>query len=114
LEVVFATAMLAIVAGALFGVFDFAMASEAREQHRLGAAELANRLVLNYLDNPSGMPDPHKLIEYGPSEAPSKYRWEYVEEPVRVVEAAGDQRDKSRESPLKNDRFRQVTVRVWL
>lgn len=114
LEVVFATAMLGMVVASIMGVMNFAISAEAKEQRRLGAAELANRLVLNYLDSPSGMPDPHKAIEYGPPEALLKYRWEYAEEPVRLVEPAGDQRDSARVSPLKNDRFRQVTVRVWL
>jgi type II secretory pathway pseudopilin PulG len=113
LEVVFATAMLGIIGGAMFAAYGFAIASEAREQQRLGAAELANRLVLNYLDSPTGMPDKGKVIEGGPGGA-MKYRWEMVEEPVHVVEAAADQRDKSRDSPLKNDRFINVTVRVWL
>jgi hypothetical protein len=115
LEVVFASAMLAIVAGAMFSAYGFALASEASAQQRLGAVEVANKLILNYLDNPSGMPERGKPVEFGLPPGPVlKYRWEMFEEPIRVVEAAADQRDHSRESPLKNDRFRQVTMRVWL
>jgi hypothetical protein len=115
LEVVFATAMLGIVAGAMFGVYAFALGSEAKQQQRLGAVEVANKLILNYLDSPSGMPDPSKPVEFGlPPGPPLKYRWELREELVRVVEPSEDQRDRSRESPLKNDRFRQVSVHVWL
>jgi hypothetical protein len=114
LEVVFAVAMLGVVAASLFGAYGFAIAGETREQRRLGAAEVANRLILNYLDSPSGMPDPSLPVKYGDPPRPLLFRWEYFEEPVRVVEAYGDRRDRARESPLKNDRFRQITVRVWL
>ena len=110
IEVVLASAMLAIIAGAMFGAYGFAIAAEARDQQTLAAAELANRLILNFLDSPSGMPDQTKVIEYGPL----RFRWQYAEERVRVVEAQGDQRDRNKGTPLSNNRFKQVTVTVWL
>lgn len=114
LEVVAATALMAIVAASIFGVFGFVAASQSRDMQKLAAMEVANRLILAYLDDPVNMPDPNKTVDYGPPEAPLRFRWDYREEPVVVVEAAADQRDRTRQSPLTNDRFRQVTVRVWL
>lgn len=114
LEIVVASAMLGVVAAAMFGVFSFVTASQWREQRRLAATEVANRLILQYLDNPTDMPDAGKTLDYGPPEAMSRYRWEYKEENVALVEAAPEQRDANRVSPLDPNRFLQVTVRVWL
>jgi len=114
LEVVVASAMLGVVSAAMFGVFSFVTSSQWREQRRLGATEVANRLVLQYLDSPTEMPDPSKTVDYGPAEAMSKYRWEYTEDTVALIEAAPDQRDSTRVSPLDPNRFKQITVRVWL
>jgi prepilin-type N-terminal cleavage/methylation domain-containing protein len=114
LEVVFAMALLAVVAASAAGAFGFATASQLRERQRLAAAEVAHRLVLAYLDDPSDMPDSTRPLEYGPPEAPARFRWEYSELPVFLTEIAGDRRDSTRQSPLSMDRFRIVTVRVWL
>jgi hypothetical protein len=75
---------------------------------------VAHRLVLAYLDDPTDMPDARLPLEYGPTEAPARFRWEYAEEPLRLIEVAGDRRDPTRQSPLSPDRFRQVKVTVWL
>ncbi len=115
LEVVVATAMFGVVAAAIVGVFSFTVGTQLREQRNLACAEVANRLVLAYLDDKTKMPDPHKTVEYGPTDTPMKFRWEYREDPVSIVEANRDARDKTREpSPLRADRFRQVSIHVWL
>jgi type II secretory pathway pseudopilin PulG len=114
LEVVFATALVGVLAATLVGLFSFINATQRREQRYLAAAEVANRLMLNYLDNPAAMPDPGKVIEYGPPENPAKFRWSYTEQPVRMNEARPEARDETRAGPLKRDRMKLVTVRVWL
>ncbi len=115
LEVVIATAMFGVVAAAIVGVFSFTVGTQLREQRTLACAEVANRLVLSYLDDKTKMPDPRNTVEYGPPETPLQFRWEYREDPVSIVEGNRDSRDKNREpSPLRADRFRQVTVHVWL
>lgn len=113
LEIVVATAMMGVVSAAIFGVFGFLTNEQWREQRKLDATEVANRLVLQYLDNPTGMPDSRKTLEY-PLGSGNKYRWEYSEDQVRLDEVAPEQRDQQRQSPLSPDRFMQVTVRVWL
>ncbi|MFN0134056.1 MAG: type II secretion system protein [Phycisphaerales bacterium] len=114
LEVVFASVLLALVAGSMFAAFAFIFTSQAREQARLGAFEVANRLILSYLDDSTKMPDSNKTLDYGPPEALQRFRWQYKEEPLTLYEVAGENRDQSRQSPLSNDRFKRVTVRVWL
>ena len=114
LEVVAAMAMLGMVAASLVGVVSFVSGSALREQQQLACAEVANRLLLQYLDEPTKMPDNSKTVEYGPPERPAKFRWEYTEQPVRFQEANPEARDQTRTQPLSPDRFNQVTVRVWL
>src|SRR3954449_2886793 len=93
LEIVVATAMMGVVSAAIFGVFGFITGEQWREQRRLDATEVANRLILQYLDNPTGLPDPHKTLDYGGSaDAPNKYRWQYSEDQIQLVEVAPDQR----------------------
>jgi hypothetical protein len=114
LEIVAAAALLALLAGTIFGIFGFVGSSQSRDLQRLGAMEVCNRLMLAYLDDPEHMPDPAKTVEYGAPEAPLKYRWAYREEPLTVIEVGKDQRDQTRSTPLSNDRFRYVTIQAWL
>ncbi len=110
LECVAATALLGLAAATLFGLYDGLIANQIRQQRRLGAAELANRLVLMYLDDPVGMPDQSKALAYGPD----LYRWELREQPLILMEAEPEGRDRNRPSPLPLDRFTEVMVHVWL
>jgi hypothetical protein len=114
LEVVFATALVAAISAAVTGLFSSIDTMQRREHRLLACAEVGNRLMLNYLDNPTKMPDPGKLVEYGPPENPQKFRWELKEQPIRLRDAKPEARDESRASPLKRDRMKQVTIRVWL
>ena len=114
LEVVFATALFGIVTAAIMGVFSFTVNAIAREQRLLACSEVAHRLIMEYMDDKTKMPDPNKTIEYGPQESKLKFRWEYREDPITLVEPRADVREKGRETPLRSDRFRQVTVHAWL
>jgi hypothetical protein len=111
LEVVAAVALLGVVAASLLGLLAFLGGSQSREAQQLAAAELANRLVLMYLDDPTAMPPGRDPIAYGPAQ----YRFEYREEPLQLEEAKPEGRTATRtQSPLSNARFVQLTVRVWL
>jgi prepilin-type N-terminal cleavage/methylation domain-containing protein len=114
LEVVFSLVLLSIIGASAASLFGFVSSMQLREQRRLAATEVAHRLILAYLDDPTEMPNPSLPVEYGPQDAPARFRWEYTEERVQLNEIAGDRRDTSRQSPLSADRFRQITVRVWL
>lgn len=110
LECVAAMALLGLAAASAFSVLEFVAGTQARQQQKLAATELANRLILMYLDDGLGMPEPGSLLEYGPHQ----YRWEYAEQPVVLAEARPEGRDANRPPTLPIDRFSQVTVRVWL
>lgn len=114
LEVVVGVALLGVVTAAMLGTINFATGIQLRQARMLACSEVANRLVLEYLDDPTKLPDPSKTVDYGPPEAPAKFRWEYREDSLLVQDALPEARDASRPSTLPVDRFRQVTVRVWL
>jgi prepilin-type N-terminal cleavage/methylation domain-containing protein len=113
IEVVCASAIVGIVAAAVFSAFSFVSLTQVRETRNLACMEVANRLMLSYLDNPSGLGEGQRVVEYGPPEAAAKFRYDLSEQPVKLVEVAADRRSDSR-SPLKLDRFKVITVRVWL
>jgi hypothetical protein len=113
IEVVCASAILGIVAAAVFSAFSFVSLTQVRETRNLACMEVANRLMLSYLDSPSGLSGGQRVVEYGPPGAEAKFRYDLSEQPVRLVEVAADRRGENR-SPLKLDRFKVVTVHVWL
>lgn len=114
LEVVVATAMFGVVAASIVGVFSFAVGTQVRQQRLLACAEVANRLIISYMDDSTSLPDPNKTVEFGPKDNALKFRWEYREDPLVLVESNSDKRDAASLGPLSNDRYKQVTVHVWL
>lgn len=71
LEVVFATIILAMIVSVLFGSIGYMLGRQRVEQRTLGAVEVANRLMLQYLDDFTAMPDESLPVAYGPD----RYRW---------------------------------------
>jgi hypothetical protein len=111
METVCAVAMLALIAAAVMGAFNSIFAQQKRQSYRLGAMELCNRLVLQYLDDPHTMPAKGLPIAY----ANERYRWELAEIPVRLVPARPDvAEDRANSSVLSVDRMQAISVRVWL
>src|SRR3954466_15616751 len=90
IEVVCASAILGIVAAAVFSAFSFVSLTQVRETRHLACMEVANRLLLSYLDNPAGLSEGARVVEYGPPEATAKFRYELSEQPVKLVEVAAD------------------------
>ncbi len=110
LETVAAVTLLGVVTSAMFGLLSYLVAAQVREQQRLGASELANRLVLQYLDDPNALPNSSLPLEYGIN----TFRWDHRDGPVTLIESVPDGRDPARPSQLPLDRFMEVSVRVWL
>lgn len=109
LEIVFATALLGLLAATLLGSANFMLSRQKHEQRTLAALELANRLILQFLDDRESMPDPAKGLTYAGDqfgwsldEAPLEFR------PARILQVAEGQ------NPPRFDNFRVFKVRVWL
>jgi type II secretory pathway pseudopilin PulG len=111
IETVCAVAMLALVSAAVLGAFNSMISQQDRQNHRLGAMELCNRLVLQYLDDSDTMPASGLPIVYGNE----RYRWELKKVPVRLLPARPEvAEDRASASTVSVDRMQAVTVTVWL
>lgn len=109
LEVVFASIVLGLIVTSLTSAISFMIARETRLQHRLACSELAHRLIIMHLDDPKSVPSNSLPLGYGRD----YYRWEMD---VSKLEAEPVSRDllDNRSADRTLDRFRRITVRVWL
>lgn len=117
LETVLAVAMMAMVSAAMFQIFDTVTRASIRQERRLAASELANRLILIYLDDPDAMPPKAQPLAYGDDLRGDTYRWE-VEEQDATLELSPGIREMEEDIPalegLVDRGFKQLKVRVWL
>lgn len=116
LEAVLATLLLGFVGAAFLGALSNIWRSQIRQSQRLAAAETANRLVLQYLDNRGALDAINgRPIAYGSW----SFRWELNEEPVTFVPPPGEagvaaQRRLDRGISGNFNRIKHIRVRVWL
>lgn len=113
IETVLAAALLGLVAAGVLGAISSMAAAQDRQIQRLGAAELCNRLILQYLDDKEAMPDPSSPLAY----ADRRYRWSCREEPVKLkLSARGEQAaaTAAQQRSLPLDRLKLITVTAWL
>jgi len=106
LEVVLASALLGIVSMGILGALNYLVLQQKRAEHIAGAAEVANRVVVMFLDNPDGMPSGGRPIAYGRH----LYRWTYAAGPIEVY----DPNATEETTPMSLARLQELTVSVWL
>jgi type II secretory pathway pseudopilin PulG len=107
-EVVAATVLLTILAAIVFGAMSSIIQQQTRTQTRLRAMELANRLVLQYLDDANSMPPRTLPVAYGTQ----RFRWEMEELPTRMLPAIITADRPT--SGLDPNRMTFVRITVWL
>ena len=106
-----ASVLLAMVASTLAGGVSFMSQSQRRMDQRLGAAELANRLILQHIDDRDSLPDRSLPIEYDID----LYRWSIEEAPVEFVfDNMQDDTDDGIGSGANLSRIKLIKIRVWL
>lgn len=111
IETVVAVALLATLASVVVVGISMVMGQQIRQQQRLAAAEISNRLILQYLDDPDSLPDPNLPVAYGNE----KYRWTIVIAPVNLLSARAEVGSELEErSRLTLDRMNALTITVWL
>jgi hypothetical protein len=110
LEMVFASALLALVAAGAFSTIGFVGNLHKREQQTLGAAELASSIIIQYLDDKTGLPSQVAPVDYGPWQ----YRYTIREDRVEFRPARTSESANPGSRTLSIDRIKQVTVKVWL
>jgi Tfp pilus assembly protein PilV len=109
LEVVLSVVLLSMVTGAVLSAINGVVAQQSRQMHRLGAAELANRLMLQYIDDKESMPQRGLPVGYGRD----LYRWELSEEPVTLTHAKAEVAARGNPNVSLN-RLRRISISVWL
>lgn len=115
LETVAAVALLSVIIATIFSASDFMFRSQIRERQMIACAEVANRLILQYLDDKDAMPASGSPIEYGPN----RYRWSLSESNITVRDnlnrdTAGSRFPGGRFSSNRLERMLYVNVTVWL
>lgn len=107
LEVVLAVLMISLVALVVTSAVNSIMGMEANGRKRLAAYEVANRLMLTYLDDPDNLPSESNPIEYG------AYRFLYEVELTPAKLVINRTQETSGASLQALDRFRMVGVTVY-
>jgi len=115
LEVVCAVAILAMVTATVVGAMSFVVAMQQRQQKKLNAAEVANRLMLIYLDDPTELDRMGPLVPYGGA----KYRWSKAEggvtfRPAKTAPAPGQPGGGNNTTASGMERFVNVSISAWL
>lgn len=118
IEVVLAVALLSSVAAIVVTAYDGVSRLNDRQRHRIYAAEVAHRLILNYLLDPKSLPDEGERIPYG---ADNLYRHELDELILLEEESEAENVDLRRSVPEaqldENARLgaglKMITVRIY-
>lgn len=113
LEAVLGVVLLALVTASLASSVSFMQRSHARLERRLGAAELANRLILQFIDDRESLPSQSLPLEYGEH----LFRWSMEEQRVRFVTRTPPSTSTVTAaigSGVSLDRVQMIIVRVWL
>lgn len=115
LEVALATTLLGIASAMIFSAVGQMSVGQQRQQQTLGAAEVANRLILQYLDDPNQLPRKTAPIPYGGY----SYRWSLREENVELQTPSGLSSEAmstltERRGQTNRSSPKSITVHVWL
>ncbi|MEM7623374.1 MAG: hypothetical protein AAF235_09240, partial [Planctomycetota bacterium] len=104
--------LLALVATTMVGVTSALRANTERQRQILGAAEMANRLMVIRADDEELMPSPNLPVAYGDE----MYRWQITIRPVgvRISEAGREAAAETTETISFAQRLEAVEVTVWL
>ncbi|RMH14272.1 MAG: hypothetical protein D6695_01665 [Planctomycetota bacterium] len=113
LETVLAAVLVAMIATTLVSGLAFMHADHQRQQSKLGAAEVANRIMLQYLDDKNALPSDALAIAYG-AHGELRYYWKLDKDRVDMqMIRPRAQSDATRTSGISADRLELITVRVW-
>ncbi len=108
LEVILSVVILTGVATSIVSAIAYVEGADARDRRRLAAHEIANRLVLQWLDDNKAMPEAWLPIAYG-----DRYEFFY-DLSITQVRMELNQKQVRTETVLQGlDRYRLVAVRVF-
>ncbi len=114
IEAVLAVVLLGLVGATLASASGFLGSMQGRMEQRLGATELGNRLMLQFMDDSESLPSKALPIAYDKD----LYRWTIEERSVKFnIQLSEDAQANATGligSGTNLDRIKLVTIRVWL
>lgn len=111
LEVVFAMALLGLLVMSTMAAISYVQTAQAREQRMLAASELANRLILMYIDDPNSPWNEGDTITWSTGE---KYRWELIRSNIELTDAVTPSTETNAPSIDLRAGLHLIRARVWL
>lgn len=114
LEVVFATVVLALAIATMASTVGAISSQQGRSQHLLGAAELANRLIIQYLDDEQSMPSEALTVPYGDDEYRFRLSVTRVQSTLDASIARAIEEVPTQQNGPLPDRLKKIAVTVWL
>lgn len=108
LEVTLAVVMLTGVATSIMSAIAYVERADARDRKRLAAHEIANRLVLQWLDDNKQMPEPWLPIAYG-----DRYQFFFELSVTPAIMELNETQGHGETTLQGLDRYRIVAVRVF-
>lgn len=110
LEVMLSVALLAVVATMIMTAIGNMFTAQIQERQTLAAAELSNRLMLQYLHDKRTLPQAGLPVEYGAN----RFRWELTERSVKLEFARQEALSARAQNSAGLTGIKAVTFRVWL
>jgi type II secretory pathway pseudopilin PulG len=113
LEAILGLALVGILGGAIFGVLGYAWRIEIEARQTLAAAEIANRVLISYIDDPTSTAKLPELIDY----EQVRYRWSLNVTPTIIRDAFPEARTSRSGAPANTEALESmelVTVTAWL
>ncbi|GJM18978.1 MAG: hypothetical protein DHS20C14_11910 [Phycisphaeraceae bacterium] len=110
LEVILAVVLIGLLASTIAMLTGSLQRSQQRHKDLLATHELANALILQYVDDPNSVPSSSEPVAYNDA----KYRFTFKETRARIAldaAAFGDDQASRRERNV--DRVKQISVTVW-
>ena len=107
LEVILAVVLLALTVTAVMGAISAILGMESEGRRRLEAFEVANRIMLQYLDDEDGLPPKTLPITYGDN----KYFWSLDKTPARMV--INRKQESNGANLMALDRYLLIDVSVY-
>lgn len=114
IEVVLASVLVAMLSVTLVSGLGYVHSAHNRQEAQLGAAEMANRIMLQYLDDEKALPSDALPIAYG-TRGEFRYYWKIDQEKAKLnLDRVGAQAQAGRSSGIRLDNLLElVTVRIW-
>jgi hypothetical protein len=107
IEVLLAVLMLALMMGVVMSAVSSIAGMESRGHMRLAAQEVANRLLLQYLDDERSLPRQDEAIEYG------RYRFKWRLDQTLATMSINRRQESAGAGLQKLDRYRLLCVTVY-